>query len=185
MVYLFLAEGFEEIEALTPVDILRRAGIDVKTIGVTGKKVKGAHGILVEAEGTLYDVQFNEDLDGVILPGGMPGTINLENSEEVLLSVQYAKEHQKLVAAICAAPSVLGHMGYLEGKEAIAFPGFETELTGATISKEPVCRDGNIVTAKGMGVATEFALAIVAYFKGSEKAKEIFASLQAMERCAQ
>ena len=182
MVYLFLAEGFEEIEALTPVDILRRADITVQTVGVSGKQVKGSHGIVVEADIVLSEVQLNDDVQAVILPGGMPGTIHLQNSEAVKEAVTFAKENGKFYAAICAAPSVLGQMGYLAGKEAICFPGFEDKLEGATLSEKPVCRDGNCITAKGMGVATEFALALVSALCGQEKAEAVFASLQAMER---
>lgn len=185
MVYVFLANGFEEIEALTPVDVLRRADIEVKTVGVTGKTVQGSHKISVEADLELSEICLDDALEAVILPGGMPGTLNLEKNEMVQKAVAFAKENEILLAAICAAPSILGHLGYLNGKQAISFPGFETALEGATISDSPVCRDGQIITGKGMGVATEFSLAIVSALRGKEKAEEIFNTLQCMPRCAQ
>lgn len=184
MVYVFLADGFEEIEALTPVDVLRRADVEVKTVGVTGKTVTGSHGIPVQADLELSEISLDHALEAVVLPGGMPGTLNLEKNEIVQKAVAFAKKNDILLAAICAAPSILGHLGYLKGKKAISFPGFETALEGATISEAPVCRDGQIITGKGMGVATEFALAIVSALRGRAKAEAVFNTLQCMERCA-
>lgn len=183
MVYVFLADGFEETEALTPVDVLRRAGVTVQTVGVTGKIVTGSHGITVLADMELSQITLNNNLQAVVLPGGMPGTTNLEKTQAVLDAVSYASEHNLIIGAICAAPSVLGHMGLLEGKEAISFPGFEQELTGAEISQHYVCRDGNIITARGMGVATEFGLALTAALRGRETAEKTFQTLQCVKRC--
>ena len=152
MIYVFLANGFEEIEALAPVDILRRAELEVKTVGVGGKTITGSHGITVTADIEEKDVT-TDDMELMILPGGMPGTLNLEKSPIVTTCAEYCAKNDIYLAAICAAPSVLGHLGLLNGKEAICFPGFEGELKGATISEKPVCVDGKIVTAKGMGVA--------------------------------
>lgn len=178
MIYIFLANGFEETEALTPADILRRAGIKVSLVGVGSDVITGSHGISVICDMTEKDVILDESLQGVFLPGGMPGMINLEKNETVQKAVDFAYENQKLICAICAAPSILGHKGLLKGKNAICFPGFEDELTGATISEDFVVRDGNIITAKGMGSATEFGLAITEYLKGTETAEKIRASLQ-------
>ena len=152
MVYFFIAEGFEEIEALCPLDLLRRAGVAVKTVGIGGDMIRGAHGITVQAdipEGLYADAA----PEMVILPGGMPGTLNLEKNKTVSDFIDYAVKNNKLIAAICAAPSILGHKGLLEGKEATCFPGFENELDGATISDKYVVTDGNIITARGMGSA--------------------------------
>ena len=163
MLYLFLADGFEEVEALAPVDLLRRAEISVQTVGVTGKNVTGSHGVTVTAD-ILPEQMEKAETDGVILPGGMPGTLNLQKSEAVTEMLHYCAENKKLIAAICAAPMVLGEMGILNGKKAVCFPGFEEHLEGAVLTDEPVQRDGNIITARGAGVAWQLGAAIVDYF---------------------
>lgn len=179
MIYVFLANGFEEIEALVPVDLLKRAGHEVRTVAVGcggDTKVEGAHGIEVIAnlrEGDFCDVMPSV----VILPGGMPGTTNLEASTTVWCASKNCVERNGLLCAICAAPSILGKWGLLEGKRATCFPGFEQYLEGATSVDEKVVVDGNIITAKGMGCATEFALAIIEHLDGKEKADEIAASV--------
>ena len=178
MIYLFLAEGFEEIEALTPVDVLRRGKMALTTVGVTGKTVKGSHGIAVTADITIDDLGDLSDADAVILPGGMPGTLNLEAEKRVLSAVRYCYNNDKLIAAICAAPSIFGHMGLLEGKRATAFPGFEKDLSGAVLNNEYVAHDGNIITAKGMGVSLDFALEILGALKGTEAAAAVRSALQ-------
>lgn len=178
MVYVFLAQGFEEIEALTPVDLLRRAGIEVKTVAVAEQAVVGAHGIPVFADMTRYDVSLDDALTAVILPGGMPGTKNLEHAEVVQRTLAYCNAKGRLIAAICAAPSILGHAGLLQGKEATCFPGFESELDGATLSSLPAVRDGNIITSRGAGTAIEFAAEILAALKDRETADKIVASIQ-------
>ncbi len=177
MIYIFLAEGFEEIEALTPVDILRRAGQQVCTVGVGGGKIiRGSHGIGVECD--LSDAEISpEKMDMIILPGGMPGTLNLEKSPVVQEMIDYAVANGKWVAAICAAPSILGHKGLLSGKVATCFPGFEQELEGA-IPGDYVCVDGKTVTARGMGVAAEFALKLVELLTDAQKANALRLSLQ-------
>lgn len=173
MIYVFLAEGFEELEALTPVDLIRRAGFEVRTVAVSGdNKVKGAHGIEVVAD--IRDVELCDKRPKVvILPGGMPGTTNLELSDTVKITIDNAMSQGSLVCAICAAPSVLGKMGYLEGKRVTCFPGFEKYLEGATVVDERVVRDGNIITAKGAGCATEFALSIIEAVADSETADRV------------
>ena len=174
MIYLFLAEGFEEIEALTPVDVLRRAGLELKTVAVgKSKTVKGAHGIEVVAD--ILESELDNDIipEAIILPGGMPGTINLEESQTVIETLAVAMANGSLVCAICAAPSILGISGYLKRRKATCYPGFEEYLDEATFTNERVVRDGNIITAKGMGCAAEFSLCIVEALCGKEKADEV------------
>ena len=178
MVYLFLAEGFEEIEALTPVDVLRRGKVALTTVGVTGKTVVGSHGIPVTADITIDQLGNLSDADAVILPGGMPGTLNLEADKRVLSAVEYCFSNQKLIAAICAAPSIFGHMGLLSGKRAAAFPGFEKDLAGAVLNNEFVAHDGNVITAKGMGVSLDFALEILGALRGTEASAAVRSALQ-------
>lgn len=178
MIYLFLAEGFEEIEALTPVDYLRRAGIEVTTVGVGGKQITGAHHIPVVADITTDALDEHVPMDGVILPGGMPGTLNLEKDAKVMYFVNRAFAENKLLCAICAAPSVLGHAGMLNGKKATCYPGFEQDLTGAQATGEPVETDANIITARGAGVAADFAFAIIAAMKDEQTADAICRQIQ-------
>lgn len=178
MVTVFLAEGFEEIEAMTPVDLLRRAGIEVKTVGVAGKTVVGSHGIPVVCDLTAADLTLDGTLEAVVLPGGMPGTRNLEQSDAVQKALSYCAKNGKLIAAICAAPSVLGHAGLLRGKQATCFPGFEKELTGATLSPLAAVRDGNVVTSRGAGTAIAFAAEIIAALRDRAAADKIVASIQ-------
>lgn len=161
MIYLFLAEGFEEIEALTPVDLLRRAGKTVVTVGVTGKTVKGAHGIPVTADITADEAVMSDEVEMVVLPGGMPGTINLNESDAVRQAVTYMHERQRPIAAICAAPTVFGGMGLLKNRVATCYPGMESGLEGARVSHDAVCRDGHIITSRGVGTAIPFALALI------------------------
>lgn len=178
MIYIFLADGFEEIEALCPLDILRRAGLETVTVGVGGKReIVGAHGIVVLAD--ITDAELPKDSpELILLPGGMPGTKNLEASDVVRAAILDAKARGSFIAAICAAPSVLGKMGLLCGVEATCFPGFEDSLEGAILSDKKVVRDGRFITAKGMGVALEFGLCIVESLLGKEKADEIAAQVQ-------
>ncbi len=179
MVYCFLADGFEELEAIAPIDMLKRAGVEVITVGVTGKTVTGAHNIPVIADIVADEVVLNSSLEAVILPGGMPGALNLENSEAVQNAIYFAAENEKYVCAICAAPQILGHKCLLKGRNAIAYPGFEKELEGANISEDYVVCDGNFITAKGAGVAVEFGLEIVCALKGRETAEAIHSQIQA------
>ena len=174
MIYMFLAEGFEEVEALAPLDLLRRAGADVKTVGIGGNVILGAHGISVKADLNVSEIDTSfENVEMVILPGGMPGTHNLNKSSIVHSAIDFAISNNKYVAAICAAPSILGEKGLLSGKEAIAYPGFENKLIGATVSAKRVVRDGNIITAQGMGVAVDFGLELVSVLYGKERADEL------------
>lgn len=179
MIYVFLADGFEEIEALATLDVLRRAGYNVAAVGVGGLTVTGAHGITVTADISEKEV-VTTALDAVVLPGGQPGTRNLEKSSVVVETVHYCAQNGKYIAAICAAPSILGHLGLLKGKRAICFPGFEQELTGAVLSDQHICIDGKIITAQGAGVAIPFALAIVSQLSGEKAAEKIRVSMQCM-----
>jgi len=157
---VFLANGFEEIEAIAPIDILRRAGLEITTIGVGGRHVEGAHGIVICAD--MEESSLNvSDIESVILPGGMPGTLHLEQSVCVQNAIAHAVSNSLPVAAICAAPSILGHGGYLSGIRATCYPGFEAELQGAIIQDTDVVTDGLFTTARGAGVAVDFALELV------------------------
>ena len=172
MIYLLLADGVEEIEALTPLDILRRAGIEIKTVGINGKYAKGSHGIVVECDITAEDADMSK-LDMVILPGGMPGSTNLDASPFTDKAIKAVLDNGGRLAAICAAPLVLGRRGLLVGRSATCYPGFEGELTGATVVDKSVVTDGNITTAKGMGVALAFAKELVSLLVGKEAADKI------------
>jgi 4-methyl-5(b-hydroxyethyl)-thiazole monophosphate biosynthesis len=175
--YLFLAPGFEEIEAIATLDILRRAGLDVKSVSITGdSKVTGAHGIAVEADCIYSEIEFS-NAEMIILPGGMPGTKNLNAHEGLKAALTQHAKAGKPLAAICAAPMILGQLGILEGREATCYPGNEVHLKGAILSEYMVVQDGNIITASGPGVAAEFALQIVEYFLGEEKMEEISKAL--------
>lgn len=172
MVYMFLAEGFEEIEALCPLDLMRRANIEVTTVGVEASQITGAHGITVCADITDKEFKF-ENVDMIFLPGGMPGTLNLAASKTVIAAIELAVKENTYIAAICAAPSILGDMGLLRGKEAICYPGFEDRLTGAVISDKKVVLDGKVLTAAGMGAALDMGLRIVEIFRGKAFADDL------------
>lgn len=177
MIDIFLAEGFEEVEALTPCDMLRRAGLDVRLIGVDGRQVVGAHGIRVLCD--ISDSEAHvEQQQMLVLPGGVPGTPNLEKSPTVQRFIDTAAKNGAFIAAICAAPSILGHKGLLEGKRATCYPGYEDSLQGALYTGEAVERDGNFITARGMGVSLEFALCLVEALCGAEKAAQLKAAVQ-------
>lgn len=168
MIYVFLAEGFEEIEALAPVDVLRRAGFEVNTVGVTGANVTGSHKITVRCDIELKDAKF-DGLEAVILPGGMPGTVNLEKSARVMEFADYAAENGLVLGAICAAPSILGHRGLLNGKKATCFTGFEKELKKAVLVNAPAVHDGKTVTGWGAGAAFDFAFELLYVLTGDMK----------------
>ncbi len=176
-VFIFFAEGFEEIEAITPVDVLRRAGIEVITVSVTGKHVvTGSHNIKITTD-TLIGIIKDEQADMLILPGGMPGALNLNSNETLKEMIRKHSDKGKQVGAICAAPLVLGEMGLLENKTATCYPGFEDRLKGAEVTTNPVETAGNIVTGKGVGAAMKFALEIVAQLKDEKTADELAARM--------
>lgn len=170
---IFMADGCEEIEGLAVVDVARRAKIEIVMISVSGKKeVTGSHGIVFHADAMSTEVEY-EKLDGIVLPGGMPGTLNLGADETVGQVIRQFALNGKLVAAICAAPSVLGAAGLLNGKNATCHAGFEEKLIGANVLTDNVVTDGNIITSRGMGTAIDFALAIAAYLTDDQTADHV------------
>lgn len=178
MFYCFLADGFEETEALAPVDILRRAGIAVTTVGVGGSVIRGSHNIYVKADITADALELSDEIQGVILPGGMPGVKNLDADQTVHAAIEFCDQRDLYVCAICAAPSIIGRMGLLSGRKSTCFPGFEDALIGAQITGEKVVTDGTVITAKGAGCALEFGFAIVREVCGEEKAASVAAAMQ-------
>ncbi|MBA4701185.1 MAG: DJ-1/PfpI family protein [Ruminococcus sp.] len=176
-VSVFLADGFEEIEGLTVVDLLRRAGVDTKMVSITGRlDIHGAHEIIVKAD-VLFEEQDFSGMDMLVLPGGMPGTTHLQEHRGLkkLLEEQYAQE--KYIAAICAAPSILGSLGFLEGRTACSYPAMEEKLTGARVVQSPVAVDGQIITSRGVGTAIPFSLELISKLCGLEKSEEIGKSI--------
>lgn len=177
MIYLFVADGFEEIEALAPLDILRRAELEVALVGVGGRVIRGAHGICVCCDMTTDDIA-PETLEMIILPGGMPGTLNLEKSEAVQCFIDFCAQNNKWIGAICAAPSILGHKGLLDGRNFTCFPGYESQAPQGRYHTGGVVRDANIITAAGAGVALEFGLALTEVLLGKQRADLIGAAMQ-------
>lgn len=175
MILEFLADGFEEIEALTPVDVLRRAGAEVKTVSINKTKTAvGAHGIEVNADLTIKEAAKRcTDVEMIILPGGMPGASNLDECPAVDEFIKKAESDGAYIAAICAAPMILGKRGLLRGKRATCYPGFEKYLDGADFTGGRVETDGKIVTSCGMGAALEFALELCRLMKGKDAAEKI------------
>ena len=166
MIYVFLATGFEDIEALAPVDIMRRAGLDVRTVSITGEKVvRSAHGVGIVSDMLLPDVDFTK-AKMLVLPGGLPGSTNLDACQPLTNAIKQHFEAGGAIAAICAAPLVFGHLGLLEGRRATCYPGIEGEMKGATYTAAIVEQDGNIITGKGPAAAFEFGYAIVDFFLG-------------------
>lgn len=171
-VIVFLADGTEEIEALAPVDMLRRAGADVTFAGAGKKECTCSHGVKITADKTAAECE-GEDYDMVVLPGGMPGTLNLGADVSVEKIAKKAFAEGAFVAAICAAPSVLGAWGMLAGKKATCYPGFEEKLAGALLAEKKPVRDGNIITAPGAGAAMDFALILVSALYGEEASENL------------
>ena len=170
---IFIADGCEEVEALTVVDIVRRAKLEIDMISINGtKQVTSSRNVTFMTDTTKEEADFSA-YDGIILPGGMPGTMHLLENETVNAVIRKFAEEGKMVAAICAAPSVLGAAGLLEGKHATCHPGFEEKLTGATTSEDEVVVDGNIITSRGMGTAIPFAFEIVRYFTDDETVEHV------------
>lgn len=182
MIYVFLAPGFEEIEALTPVDVLRRCELEVTTVGIGGSIVRGSHGIAVVADKEDSEVTSFDDAEMIILPGGMPGTLNLEKSAVVQTCLAHCVKNGKWVAAICAAPSILGRKGLLDGKNAVCFEGYESQLFGANVLADSVCIDGKFITARGAGVSLEFALKLVEVLISKERSEILGASMQCKKK---
>ena len=166
MIYVFLATGFEDIEAIAPVDIMRRAGLKVQTVSITGEKVvQSAHGVGITSDILLSEVDFQQ-ADMLVLPGGLPGSTNLDACQPLTQAIKRHFEEGGTIAAICAAPLVFGHLGLLEGRRATCYPGVERELKGADYTAAIVEQDGNIITGKGPAAAFEFGYTIVDFFLG-------------------
>ena len=178
MIYMFCADGLEEVEALATLDVIRRAGLSVTTVGVSGETAEGPHKIKFFTDMTLQEFENKADkAEAVILPGGGVGTQTLYENKTVCEAVKKTAAEGGLVCAICAAPSVLGRLGLLQGRSAVCYPGFEKYLHGADVSDKRVVTDGNFITAAGMGCAVRFGLAIVSALLGEEKAEQIAASI--------
>lgn len=176
MVYVLLVDGFEEIEAIEPIDILRRGGVDVKTVGVYKKNVIGAHNITIEADIMISDVNI-ADMELLMLPGG-PGHGAIEESDAAMSLIKDAKKADIMIAAICASPSILGKLGYLKGRKATCFPGFEKFLDGAELSEEKAVADGRFITGKGAGAAAEFGFMILEILKDKKTADNLRDGMQ-------
>ena len=177
MIYVLLTDGFEEVEALTPIDIMRRAGLDVKTVTISDNLyVTGAHDITVKADIKMEEVS-REDMDMLVLPGG-PGHTNLDGDKNVHSLIDYAAEKEIYIAAICASPSIIGKKGLLAGKKATAFPGFEKYLFDAEVLADKVVLDGKFITAKGAGASAEFGFQLVTLLLGKEIADNLKETMQ-------
>lgn len=177
-VYAFLAEGLEEVECLAVADVLRRSGVEVTLVSVTGKReVTGSHAIGLKADALFEDVKPDE-ADVLFLPGGMPGTNNLKAHEGLREAIWRANKQGRRVAAICAAPSILGDMGLLKGRTATCYPGFEDQLTGVSYTSQGVVTDGNITTARGLGFALDMGLELIRLLQGPQQAQKTAAAIQ-------
>ena len=184
MFYVMMADGFEEAEAIVPLDLMRRAGIDAKTVGIGGETLRSNKGVRVVADLTEAEAD-PAACEGVFLPGGMPGMENLSASAFVRAAVSACAEAGKPVCAICAAPAVLGRMGLLRGRRAVCFPGFEHELKGCDVQAAPVCVDGDIITGQGAGCVFPFAHAIIARMRGKAEADRVLAQIRYAELAAE
>ena len=172
MIYALMADGFEEIEALAFIDILRRAELEIKTVSITDSNlVTGAHNIPVICDITISELK--DDYTMIFLPGGYPGYVNLGDCDKVIKLLHKAADEKKRIAAICAAPSVLGREGLLDGHKACCFPSFEKELLGAEVSFDDVVVSGNIITSRGAGTAHKLAFEVVKLYKGEETATKL------------
>ena len=170
-----LADGFEETEAVTTIDLMRRAGIAVTVLGLNDTSVRGAHDIVVSADALL--AEHRDPYDAIVLPGGQPGTTNLSNCEQLLGQLRAAAQQGVLCAAICAAPSVLAKAGVLQGRAATCYPSFEGQLGGAELRTESVVVDGNIITSRGVGTAVPFALAVIEHLCDRNAAESVAAKI--------
>ena len=172
MVYMFLGTGYEETEAIAPLDLLRRAGVEVKTVGLNGPVITGSHGIAVTADMVIDDLDIS-DAQMVILPGGLGGVASIRACEEAMNAVRTAWEQDKFCAAICAGPTVLADLGITEGKKATCYPGCEGGMGNAVMVNAAAVRDGKLITGTSAGCAVPFGLALIEALKGSEEAERI------------
>lgn len=177
MVYMLLGTGFEETEAIAPLDLLRRAGVEALTVGVNGKLVKGGHGIGIEADIELSQMDLTA-MDMIVLPGGLGGVASVRASEQAMEALHFAWENGKFVAAICAGPTVLADLHITDGKKATCYPGCEADMGSAHMISNAACvRDGNLITGTSAGCAIPFGLALVEALKGEEAAKDVAAKI--------
>ena len=172
MVYVMLGTGFEETEAIAPIDLLRRAGISVLTVGINGKLIYGGHGIGVEADITMEEMDLS-NLEMIVLPGGLGGVKSIRESEQAMTAIRFAHENQKFVAAICAAPTILAQLGITDGLEAVCYPGCEEDMGSAQMVTAPCIRSGKVITGTSAGCAIPFGLALVSALKGQAEADRI------------
>ena len=172
MVYMLLGTGFEETEAIAPLDLLRRAGVSVATVGINGKIIKGSHGIGVEADIEISEMDLT-DLDMIVLPGGLGGVDSIKASQAALDAVRFAWENGKFVAAICAGPTILAQLGITDGRSATCYPGCETQMGSANMVQAAAVTDGKVITGTSAGCAIPFGLALIAALKGQDAAETI------------
>ena len=172
MVYVLLGTGFEEVEAIAPIDLMRRAGIQVLTVGVDGKAITGSHGISVEADITLDQMDLT-DLEMIVLPGGLGGVASIRGCRQAMAAVQFAYENDKYTAAICAGPTVLADLGITNGKKAVCYPGCEDGMGTADMQQTAACTDGKLITGTSAGCAVAFGLELIRALKGAEAAAAI------------
>lgn len=172
MVYIILGTGFEEIEAVAPCDILRRGGVQVQYAGIGGTLIRGGNGITVQADCTVEDMDL-EAMEMIVLPGGMGGVHSILGSEAAMNAVKYAHEHDKLVAAICAAPSILAKLQITDGKRAVVYPGMESDMGSAVMMNENAVRDGKVLTGRAPGAALDFGYLLLQALKGEETAQKV------------
>ena len=177
MVYILLGTGFEETEAIAPLDLLRRAGVEAMTVGINGKTVYGGHGIGVEADITIEEMDLT-DLEMIVLPGGLGGVASARASSLALDALRFAYENDKYVAAICAGPTVLADLGITDGKNATCYPGCEGQMGSANMIPDAAfVRDGRVITGTSAGCAIPFGLALIAALKGQEAADAVFGQI--------
>lgn len=172
MVYILLGTGFEETEAIAPLDLLRRAGVPVMTVGIGGKTVTGGHGISVIADITLGEMDLTQ-MDMIVLPGGLGGVASIRGSQEALDAIRFAWENDKYVAAICAGPTVLSDLGITQGKDVTCYPGCQADMPQANYQEAPCVRDGKLITGASAGCAIPFGLMLVAALKGTDTADSV------------
>lgn len=172
MVYMLLGTGFEETEAIAPLDLLRRAGVEVKTVGLNGKVIYGSHGIGVEADMEISQIDL-KDLEMIILPGGLGGVASIRGCQAAMDAVRYAYENGKYTAAICAGPTVLADLGIVDGKNATCYPGCEGQMGAANMVEAAAVTDGKLITGTSAGCAVPFGLALITALKGQEEADRI------------
>ncbi len=176
MVYVLLGTGFEEIEAIVPVDLLRRAGIAVMTVGISGKTIYGSHKIGITADISLEEMDFTQ-LDMLVLPGGLGGVASIKGSQQALDAIRFAAENGKWICAICAAPTILAQLGITEGKQAVCYPGCEADMGNAHMQESACVQDGNVITGASAGCAIPFALKLIEAVKGKAEADRIAAQI--------